>query len=297
MAPLFDYDVKPFLWLNTYDFKSLFEKMKFTLDDLDALDFLYNLRSGKKCASAFTVLGSEKLDFSQKFSSIMKSKFFKKWEGLYDTLTLEYDVLSPYMMSVQDDTSSDSTKTESGERSHEGEDSRTVSDSRVTTGTKTNNTTEDVDDSETVLFSKSESSQSDSNETTNKQVYGFNSTNPVDSEKISKIVADEVQTSGTSESTTSRTSDKTRNESITENESVDNDITDSNTSSSTITDSSTENIESVVNRTIVRKGNTGNITMQELIRQQRELVQFNIIEVMCDDIDSVLTRARYVYYL
>ena len=297
MSPMSDYNVTPFSWLNTYDFKSLFEKMSFTSDEIEALDFDYGVRSGNKCASAFTILGSEKLDFSQKFSSIMKSKFIKKWEGLYDTLALDYDALSPYMMSVEDDTTTDSTNTKSGERSHEGEDSRTVSDTRVITGTKTNNTTEDVDDTETISASKSEDSQTDSNETMNKQVYGFNSTNPVDSEKDTKTIAGEVQTSGTSESTSSRTSGKTHNESITENENVDSDITDSNTSSATTTDSSTENIESVVNRKIVRKGNTGNITMQELIRQQRELVKFNIIEVMCDDIDSVLTRARYVYYL
>lgn len=297
MSPLSDYNVKPFAWLYSHDFKTLFEKMEFTADDLIFLDFEYNTRSGNKCASAFTILASKEMYFSQKFSSIMKSKFIKKWEGLYDTLALDYDALSPYIMSVEDDTTSDSTKTESGERSHEGEDSRTVSDTRVITGTKTNSTTEDVDDTETVSSSKSEDSQTDSNETMNKQVYGFNSTNPVDSEKDTKTIAGEVQTSGTSESTSSRTSDKTHNESITENGNVDSDITDSNTSSSTITDSSTENIESVVNRKIVRKGNTGNITMQELIRQQRELVKFNIIEVMCDDIDSVLTRARYVYYL
>lgn len=297
MSPLSDYNVTPLSWLNTYDFKTLFEKMSFTPDDLAALDFEYGIRSGSKCASAFTILGSERLDFAQKFNSIMKSKFLRKWEGLYDTLILDYDALSPYMMSVEDDTSSDSTKTESGERSHEGEDSRTVSDTRVITGTKTNNTTEDVDDTETISASKSEDSQTDSNETMNKQVYGFNSTNPVDSEKNTKTIAGEVQTSGTSESTSSHTSGKTHNESITENENVDSDITDSNTSSATITGSSTENIESVVNRKIVRKGNTGNITMQELIRQQRELVRFNIVEVMYDDIDSVLTRARYVYYL
>lgn len=47
-------------------------------------------------------------------------------------------------------------------------------------------------------------------------------------------------------------------------------------------------------RDITRKGNIGNHTSQELINQQREMLRYQIFDTIYSDLDSVLTRSKYI---
>jgi hypothetical protein len=47
-------------------------------------------------------------------------------------------------------------------------------------------------------------------------------------------------------------------------------------------------------RKISRSGNIGNHTAQELIEQQRELLKYQIMDIIYSDLDYVLTRSMYV---
>lgn len=45
---------------------------------------------------------------------------------------------------------------------------------------------------------------------------------------------------------------------------------------------------------ISRKGNIGNITQQELLIKEREVLQYQIITTIFNDLDRVLTRSKYI---
>lgn len=55
----------------------------------------------------------------------------------------------------------------------------------------------------------------------------------------------------------------------------------------------TEDTKRLTGRTISRVGNIGNHTMQELVDEQRQLLQYQIFDTIFEDLDSVLTRSRY----
>lgn len=46
--------------------------------------------------------------------------------------------------------------------------------------------------------------------------------------------------------------------------------------------------------TIIRKGNIGNKSSQQLIEEQRNMLQWQLYDVIFDDLDSVLTRSKYI---
>lgn len=66
---------------------------------------------------------------------------------------------------------------------------------------------------------------------------------------------------------------------------------------STKSDNSSHNFENTGNsnseRTILRKGNIGNKSFSELIVQEREQLQYQFLDVVYNDLDSVLTRSKW----
>lgn len=99
-------------------------------------------------------------------------------------------------------------------------------------------------------------------DTTDTSIYGFNSTSAVPSDKsVNKNTSTE--------------------ENISENKTNREDI---------VTHGRTLDTE----RNITRKGNIGNITQQELIRQERELQEYIIWETIFNDLDRVFTRSKYI---
>ena len=62
-------------------------------------------------------------------------------------------------------------------------------------------------------------------------------------------------------------------------------------SNNTITHGRTNDID----RELSRSGNIGNITQQELIKQERDISQYIIWDTIYDDLNRVFTRSKYIY--
>lgn len=52
--------------------------------------------------------------------------------------------------------------------------------------------------------------------------------------------------------------------------------------------------DSTTNRKISRTGNIGNRSVTELIEERREMLKYQIFEIIFSDLDSVLTRSKYI---
>lgn len=49
-----------------------------------------------------------------------------------------------------------------------------------------------------------------------------------------------------------------------------------------------------ITKSVSRKGNNGNITIQELINKEREILEYQIFDTIFNDLDRVLTRSKYI---
>lgn len=157
--------------------------------------------------------------------NIILIRFRKKWTDLIDTVYAEYNILTPYEMTVSEDTN----ETEKEE----------------TTSTRSGSDNVDV---------------TNDNDTTNtRKVAGYNSATFNDSEQD---IVDDTFTSKTERSNEQSASggrDRTN----------------------------------MATRNISRKGNIGNRSAAELLEQQRELVRYQVLQEIYNDLDSILTRSMY----
>lgn len=194
------------------------------------LDIIYHgSRSGNKIIGSLienyldnnTVSDDNKIIIAQAIYTI----YIKNWNALYKTLSLEYNPIENYSM----------TETENVQDTHKG--------TLESNGNNTNTYTE------TTLV----------NDTSNNQLWGFNSTDSVNSDK--------------------QTGDTTRDVEST----VDN--THKNT------DRETKDITS--DRTLKRSGNIGVTTSQQMIESERQLWLWNFFERVFSDIDKILVLKIY----
>lgn len=151
--------------------------------------------------------------------------YIKNWNALYKTLSLEYNPIENYSM----------TETENVQDSHKG----TVESDSTDTNTNTENTIV--------------------NDIANNQLWGFNSTDSVNSDK--------------------QIGDTTRNVDGTMNSTHKN------------TDTETKDITS--DRTLKRSGNIGVTTSQQMIESERQLWLWNFFESVFSDIDKILVLKIY----
>ena len=194
------------------------------------LDIIYHgSRSGNKIIGSLienyldnnTVSDDNKIIIAQAIYTI----YIKNWNALYKTLSLEYNPIENYSM----------TETENVQDTHKG-----------TLESNGNNTNTYI---ETTIVDN----------TSNNQLWGFNSTDSVNSDK--------------------QTGDSTRDvESTTDN-------THKNT------DRETKDITS--DRTLKRSGNIGVTTSQQMIESERQLWLWNFFESVFSDIDKILVLKIY----
>lgn len=209
--------------------------------------------------------------------------------------------------------------TEEGEKTIVIENTGTVTDERTNTGTvtdaKTNTgtVTDEKTNTGTVSNAKTntgttldETTQRTENDTTEvNKVVGFNSTTPVTSD--TKEIDNTVSSTGSVTHTDNLSENSTRTDNLSESstrtddtrtdnvENIDNTINSSgsetvNGSSSGSTSGTSENLTT---RELRRKGNIGVMTTQQLIREQRELWNFNFFCRVVNDINSLLTLDIY----
>lgn len=194
------------------------------------LDIIYHgSRSGNKIIGSLienyldnnTVSDDNKIIIAQAIYTI----YIKNWNALYKTLSLEYNPIENYSM----------TETENVQDTHKG----TIESNGNNTDTYT----------ETTLV----------NDTSNNQLWGFNSTDSVNSDK--------------------QTGDTTR------------DVESTMDSTHKNTDRETKDITS--DRTLKRSGNIGVTTSQQMIESERQLWLWNFFESVFSDIDKILVLKIY----
>jgi hypothetical protein len=194
------------------------------------LDIIYHgSRSGNKIIGSLienyldnnTVSDDNKIIIAQAIYTI----YIKNWNALYKTLSLEYNPIENYSM----------TETENVQDTHKG--------TLESNGNNTNTYTE------TTIV----------NDTSNNQLWGFNSTDSVNSDK--------------------QTGDTTR------------DVESTMDSTHKNTDRETKDITS--DRTLKRSGNIGVTTSQQMIESERQLWLWNFFESVFSDIDKILVLKIY----
>lgn len=194
------------------------------------LDIIYHgSRSGNKIIGSLienyldnnTVSDDNKIIIAQAIYTI----YIKNWNALYKTLSLEYNPIENYSM----------TETENVQDTHKG-----------TIESNGNNTDTYI---ETTLV----------DDTSNNQLWGFNSTDSVNSDR--------------------QTGDTTR------------DVESTMDSTHKNTDRETKDITS--DRTLKRSGNIGVTTSQQMIESERQLWLWNFFESVFSDIDKILVLKIY----
>ena len=214
-----------------------------------SLDVVYYSLSGEKTVSNIIlkrVDSNSHLDNANRLAiaNSLYTMFGVKWSKLWDTLSFEYNPIENYRM-VEEESISGSlanTSTDTGTIDRDGDNSRTD------TGT--------IDRDGTIA------------DISNK-VYGFNSSNSVNSD------------------TSTNTVDNTEEHNLTFGDTID----ETETHNLTFTD---ERYTST-GRELTRSGNIGVTTSQQMITSERKLWDWIYFEKVFEDIDSVLCLDIYDY--
>lgn len=255
-----------------------------------------------------------------KIASIVSMRYTQKWSELWKTLSYEYDPLSPYELTVEEQGTDSMNTTRTVKVSDEstttiqktGEVSTTDNGTETVSGTHDNKST--VEDKRTVdtADESSETAHASGNENTNGEnshyTFGFNGANAVGGDEAYRDTNNSATTTDrTQTDTLNRTSSEKHGgtETTTENgtdskstERSDTQKTDTTENGSNVL-SGTHNTDETYERTnpttrsITRNGNIGNLTRQELIAKQRELLQWQFLDVVFDDLDKVLSCGAY----
>ena len=257
-------------------------------DILVAMDneYFYN-HSGLKKVSALVqhlydnTADVAKQDFYKTLISktvpILHMRFLAKWERLLETISVEFDFINPYEMKINEKTTDEMDSTKNDETSTSKGNSGQHSETRDHTDNSERNGTINITENETFEDSK--------DGTSNHQVYGYNSNEGVDDSSEKYADNDNSTRQNTTGNTNSDTLDRTEKHTI---ESID---TQKETGSRTNTE--TYHRSNPTTRELTRTGNIGNTTRQELVAQQREMLQWQLWNVIFDDIDTVLTRGMF----
>lgn len=198
--------------------------------------------------------------------SIIKSYYFVKWENLKKLYLLEYDPLHNYLDKLTETITGVGTEIES-------------KNSKVTTNLTQTNTTKNTktDDLSEIQESTIESTSTNNAEA---NTFGFNSEEAVKSDT----------------DITSLISTDTSNDSKINTGTQVNDITSTNTDGGTVekVDTSTSDDNTTRTRISEHSGNIGNLTTQQLFKQELETRQWNFIKSVLEDIKDLITIPVYM---
>lgn len=212
-----------------------------------------------------------------------------KWRKEYATITLTYNPIDNYSMTeTEKNTGTENrdatnTGTETREGTNTGTENRTLEDTNIETG---NDVTEDGTD-----FGKTVTTTVTGTATTNRNVFGYNSSVavPSDNETGNTTSENTEGWSGTDSSHRNLKHDLTITKTGTDNLTLNTKDTDN----LTVDRRNTDNLTIDRTRTLERAGNIGVTTTQTMIEQEREIWQWNYFNMVFTDMDSVLTIQNY----
>lgn len=201
-----------------------------------------------------------------KISSMLVSIYSKKWDRLKSLVNLDYDPIHNYMDELTEEITGDGTENITS--------SKTKDFTNLATEEKL------INGSNTSESSSSEDFTGTNTGNTSDGVFGFNSTKSVGSETsdTSENSTENNKKSGTSKSTSTFNNSNTLNETTTQ------------------TESGTNGVTSTMSRKRVstHKGNIGNLTTQQLVKQEIEVWKWNFIETVLEDMKNFLTLPIYI---
>ena len=204
--------------------------------EISALEVAYGLHSGNK-----DILPSFSKVNETKRANVIASFYERKWHRLWDDYMTEYSPLDPYHISETGSHTRNIEETDSTEYGHKVEEVGTD------TGTVGNQGTD--------------------NSSTNRNLYGFNSTEPVPAE--------------TGSTNSSNTSSETR------------DLSASRDTTHSGIDSKSANEEETYNYNSNKSGNIGYFTPQDLLKKDIELWKATYFSIVFSDIDDLIMNKLY----
>ena len=243
-----------------YDFEFI------SKDELDVLFFVnYGDKNPAPTVTKLLSLTPTVIELTN-LASVTKSVYYKKWDRLKSLLTLEYDPIHNYkdvlteevedvgVDNVTETLSSESTRNVTGDRSN----------------TRTDNLTNSIE----------KEGESTTNSNTNDGIFGFNSSEASDSNTSTNV--------GSTTDTLSNVETSTGTQTITSEENQTFADTKSNDTTSTTTTSNNRS------RTSTHSGNIGNLTTQQLMKQEIELWNWNFMQTVLTDVKEFLTIPVYL---
>ena len=291
-----------------------------------ALDIEYfgNISGGKIVSPLIDrIVEGETIASSEvtKISNIIISMYYQKWGKLYDTLNFEYNPIENYDMleiMTNDITAiqygKTTTRTDNLTHAKTGTETETpnttetrtdnLTHAKTGTETETPNTTETRTDNlkraktgdDTITYNTTDTDTPNLTNTTENQIFGFNSSEGVDSN------SQDVSTTGTDTKTKTGTekTDYDTEETSTGTQATAKTGTDQMTYNTQDTQTGTQaNAESGTdthtrNYRLSRSGNIGVTTAQQMITQEREIRLWDFFHrVVFPDIDRVMTIQIY----
>lgn len=189
-----------------------------------------------------------------------------KWDKLKNLYTADYDPIHNYLdelvESVEDNTSNNTTLN--------------------TSDTGSSKTTEQLDSTRTDNLTRAENNTSTESGTSNDEasLYGFNSTSPIptnlngETDSTNYQATTNVTNTGTQANVTNKTLDGSNSRKLTSTKESD--------------------VQSRITKTSTHRGNIGNLTTQQLMKQEIELRRWNFIESVLEDAKELLTIPMYL---
>lgn len=252
---------------------SVFSHMDYEFGMIDAsqLDLLFSTNYGERNISPIVeriVTDMDSVTDSEltELANLILSIYRKKWDRYKEIYSIEYDNIHNYLDEYTESVTIITSETSEGNSE--------MSDISNEIGTENKTRTDDLQ--------KSTSYTSDENRSgvDNSKIYGFNSTEAVDSDSSTENLETGIEGTSDENSTGTQTyansSERERN------------LTRTNS-----TDSATDATQNK-DRTFTHKGNIGNLTTQELIRQDIKLWEWNFIESILNDAKDLLTLPIYL---
>lgn len=243
-----------------------FDFTPMTKEQLDIMFFAnYGDKNPAPIVTKMLSLDSSVIDTSQ-LAIMVESLYSVKWNKLKKLGSLEYDPIHNYKDILTEsigDVGKDTIK-------YDGSTTITRVATENRDNTRTDNLSAVVDKDNTLTV----------NSNTDDGLYGFNSTDSVNSD-----------TSKTVETTTDKGTNIVTNTGTQKNVAVN---TDNITDTKITKDSKVSDIVNDRTRNSTHEGNIGNLTTQQLMKQEIELWQWNFIQMVLADVKDFLTIPIYL---
>lgn len=201
-----------------------------------------------------------------KIASILKSYYSNKWDHLKKLYLLEYDPIHNYLDEL--------TETITGEDSGVSSKNSTVTTDMTQDDTRNNTRTDNLSETGTSTSNTTDDNNSEDS------VYGFNSVDGVKSDSGTELLKSTESVNGT------KTNTGTQTASLVSKNVNKGTVTQGNTSTSSDNKSQT--------RSSKHSGNIGNLTTQQLFKQELEVRKWNFINTVLEDIKELTTIPIYM---